>query len=243
MPIGIRRASRLIRAFGTRMQPCEGRPGDQVRLVRAVDADHAASGPVAEDRVGAGAERPRAVDPVRVLDLEPLADPEAARRRRRARRADTDRATARSAGRIGTAWRAGGRDRRPDGSGRASGRSSAAARTHPRCPFGRIGMRTFSHVCPYGPRHRRRTTYTSGSPSSVSSRTRAIVPRGRHRRCRRIGAARFAYAQCVDVTLVGHALAPGTRGSVAGASPGTGSTSGARRRAKAQRRTCCGLTP
>jgi hypothetical protein len=65
-------------------------PGDQARLVGAVQAHHAAPGPVGQVRgVGARAHRERAVDR-RARDAELLADVEAPARRRVGARADAD---------------------------------------------------------------------------------------------------------------------------------------------------------
>src|SRR5215207_2932744 len=63
--------------------------GDQVRLVGAVDADDPAAGPVAELRVGGGAERVVAVRG-RVLEAQLLADPEVTGRSGRGGLADAD---------------------------------------------------------------------------------------------------------------------------------------------------------
>ena len=63
VPTGISRASFRIDSFGMRMQPCETAPGQDLRLVRAVDADEAAARPVRQRRrARARPERDRPVD-------------------------------------------------------------------------------------------------------------------------------------------------------------------------------------
>src|SRR4051794_16074730 len=63
---------------------------DQPRLIRAVDPDDAAAGPVAQHGVGARPERVRAVEPGRRRDADQLADVEGPARRRHAGPADAD---------------------------------------------------------------------------------------------------------------------------------------------------------
>src|SRR5215218_880824 len=64
---------------------------DELGLVRAVDSHDAAARPVGQlVRVSRRAERPRAVDRAAAEVREPLADPEAAARRRRPRLPDAD---------------------------------------------------------------------------------------------------------------------------------------------------------
>ena len=149
---------------------------DQVRLVRAVDADHPASGPVAEDSsrrwcrtpTGRRSRSGPAPGAARGSRSGPPASGCPARRPRSA--------SARSAGRIGRGWRAGGRDPRPGGCGRACRRSERGGPDPSRLPVrAHRDANVRARCARTGSRQRRRTRYTSGNPSSVSVRTRATV--------------------------------------------------------------------
>ena len=75
----------------TRMQPWEGRPGISWGSSVPWMPITPAPWPVAQARVAAGPERPRAVESARVLHPQLLADPEVARRGGGARPSDPDR--------------------------------------------------------------------------------------------------------------------------------------------------------
>ena len=90
VPTGRSRASRRMSWLRMRMHPCETRPGRSSGLVRPVDADEAARGPVGQHfRAGARPERDRTVERAAVA-RQAVADVELPARRRPLRRADAD---------------------------------------------------------------------------------------------------------------------------------------------------------